>query len=199
MLPNRGQLFKVSGARFAVLGQNASDRTMQPSLPQPLSLRPMRPTERAAIQRLGTRLFEPFGDYQSALHTWLRSPGVVTSVVSHPEEGLVGFTLLGLLKKNSGESQAYLLGIGVDPEWRGQGLGRLLLDSTLGEARKRSARWGINDLRLEVASSNRSARKLFERAGFAAIEPERDPPNYSTGDEALTMTRTLTRIEAASE
>jgi ribosomal protein S18 acetylase RimI-like enzyme len=152
----------------------------------------MRSTERAAIQRLGTALFAPFGDYGDALHRWLRSPSVITSVVDHPDEGLVGFTLLGLLHEAGGEGQAYLLGIGVAPQWRRRGLGRLLLDASLGEARKRSARWGVHDLRLEVASANRSARQLFEDAGFATIEAAPDSRSYPTGDQALTMTLPLT-------
>jgi ribosomal protein S18 acetylase RimI-like enzyme len=200
MLPNPAQLFKVSsahfkvsGAHFAVLGQNAGHRLMQPSLPQSLSLRPMRPTERAEVQRLGIRLFAQFGDYERSLYGWLRSPSVVTWVASHSQDGLVGFTLLGRLSDSDRSSSAYLLGIAVEPVWRRRGLGRLLLDSTLNEARKRTQRWEVRDLRLEVASGNNAARQLFESAGFAALgSGGSSESNYSSGDRALTMSKALT-------
>ncbi len=191
MLPNRAELFKVSGAHFALLGQNAAYRTMQSTLPNLLSLRPMRPTERAVIQRLGVRMFADFGDYERSLYTWLRSPSVVTSVASHPQDGLVGFALLGRTGESGRCASAYLLGIAVEPTWRRRGLGRLLLDNTVDEARRRTQRWAIEDLRLEVAASNRAARQLFESAGFAALGPDRSESNYSTGDRAVTMTKVL--------
>jgi ribosomal protein S18 acetylase RimI-like enzyme len=151
----------------------------------------MRPTERAVIQRLGSRMFASFGDYERSLYTWLRSPSILTSVASHPQDGLVGFTLLGRIGESGRCSSAYLLGIAVEPSWRRRGLGRLLLDNTVDEARKRTQRWAIEDLRLEVASGNNAARKLFESAGFAALKAERPESNYSTGDRAVTMTKVL--------
>jgi ribosomal protein S18 acetylase RimI-like enzyme len=171
---------------------------MQPSLSQSLCLRQIRPTERAEVQRLGARLFAQFGDYERSLYGWLRSPSVITSVASHPRDGLVGFTLLARLSApgsntSPGSSSAYLLGIAVDPAWRRRGLGRLLLDSTLDEARKRTQRWEIHDLRLEVASGNNAARQLFESAGFSALGSGNCyESNYSNGDRALTMSKALT-------
>ena len=164
---------------------------MPSTLPNLVSLRAMRPTERAAIQRLGVRMFSDFGDYETSLFTWLRSPSVVTSVASHPEEGLVGFTLLGRTGGADRCSSAYLLGIAVEPAWRRRGLGRLLLDNTVNEAQRRIQRWAITDLRLEVAAGNRAARQLFESAGFAAFKPDRPESNYSSGDRAVTMTKVL--------
>jgi len=155
----------------------------------------MRPTERAAIQQLGTLLFAPFGDYQEALHRWLRSPGVLTSVVNHSKEGLVGFGLVGLIQSEGGTSQAYLLGIGVVTHRQRQGLGRRLLDSLLVEARKRRHRWGVQDLRLEVASGNTSARLLFERAGFHPVPASQPSRVYATGETAMTLSIPLVAEE----
>jgi ribosomal protein S18 acetylase RimI-like enzyme len=153
----------------------------------------MRPTERAEVQRLGVRLFAQFGDYEHSLYGWLRSPSVITSVASDSQDGLVGFTLLGRLSDSDRSSSAYLLGIAVEPSWRRRGLGRLLLDSTLDEARKRTQRWEVRDLRLEVASGNNAARHLFESAGFAALGSANcSESNYSSGDRALTMSKALT-------
>lgn len=166
---------------------------MPPNLPESLSIRPMRPTERAAIQSLGARLFEPFGDYTEALHRWLRSPGVVSSVASHPEQGLVGFALLGLLDDGDGGTQAYLLGIGVEPQWRRLGLGRQLLGTSLEEARRLWQRWGVEDVQLEVAQGNSSALGLFRDAGFLSMQRGGTGADrcYPNGDPAVTMSLAL--------
>ena len=150
-----------------------------------LSFRSMRPTERAAVQRLGAQVFAPFGDYDAALHTWLRSPGVISSVAAHPEEGLVGFTLLGLIATPEGDTQAYLLGIGVDADWRRRGLGGRLLDDALAHARRNQERWGVSDVWLEVANDNRSARELFVNAGFVPLEGA--SRSYAGGQSSQTM------------
>lgn len=52
--------------------------------------------------------------------------------------------------------------LAVDPHWRGQGLGRRLLNYAEHEARKASK----THLVLDVASSNTAAIRLYERYGF---------------------------------
>jgi ribosomal protein S18 acetylase RimI-like enzyme len=54
------------------------------------------------------------------------------------------------------------LGMGVHPVYRGAGLGRLLLEATLAEARTR----GFERVELEVYASNAAARHLYDQAGF---------------------------------
>ena len=54
------------------------------------------------------------------------------------------------------------LGMGVHPVYRGAGLGGLLIEATLAEARTR----GFERIELEVYASNVAARRLYERAGF---------------------------------
>ena len=54
------------------------------------------------------------------------------------------------------------LGMGVLHAWRGKGVGRRLLDSTIAQAREA----GISRIELEVFSSNVGAIALYERAGF---------------------------------
>ena len=137
-------------------------------------------------------MFSEFGNYEDSLYGWLRSRSVVTSVASHSHDGVVGFTLLGRIVESDRCRSAYLLGIAVEPTWRRRGLGRLLLDNTVDEARRRTRRWAIEDLRLEVAAGNPAARQLFENAGFAALDSEPAESMYSTGDRALTMTKVLT-------
>lgn len=58
--------------------------------------------------------------------------------------------------------EAELGNLAVDPDWRREGIGSLLLGQTLTGARVRGAR----RLYLEVRSSNRAAQSLYERHGF---------------------------------
>jgi ribosomal protein S18 acetylase RimI-like enzyme len=55
------------------------------------------------------------------------------------------------------------LGMGVLPEFRGQGIGRRLLESCIAKAWSK----GITRIELEVRADNGSAIKLYERFGFA--------------------------------
>lgn len=54
--------------------------------------------------------------------------------------------------------------ISVDPEYRGRGLGRQLID----EVRSLASDVGADRLQLTVWEFNRHARAVFERAGFTA-------------------------------
>jgi ribosomal protein S18 acetylase RimI-like enzyme len=50
----------------------------------------------------------------------------------------------------------------VDPESRGRGIGRMLLEATLEELESR----GVPRVVLSTAERNEAAQRLFERAGF---------------------------------
>lgn len=54
------------------------------------------------------------------------------------------------------------LGIGVDPDYRGQGLGGRLLQAALERARQA----GLEKIELEVLASNRRAYHLYQKFGF---------------------------------
>jgi len=61
--------------------------------------------------------------------------------------------------------ESEILNIAVDPTRRGLGLGGLLLDSAMGQARSR----GAAAVFLEVRESNESARRLYASRGFNEI------------------------------
>jgi ribosomal protein S18 acetylase RimI-like enzyme len=61
---------------------------------------------------------------------------------------------------------AELLAIAVDPEFRGQGIGDLLVDSFLRVTRRR----GASAAQVVVGADNRRAVALYERAGFRLVE-----------------------------
>jgi ribosomal protein S18 acetylase RimI-like enzyme len=77
---------------------------------------------------------------------------------------VVGFVTLR--PATSLPSNAHVLqiqGLAVDPGYQGRGVGQALLEAAVEEARRRGAR----KLTLRVLGSNTTARRLYERCGFA--------------------------------
>lgn len=64
-----------------------------------------------------------------------------------------------------------LIGMYVVPEYRGQRVGRLLLDRLIAEVRSME---GMEQLNLTVTHSNESARTLYLKAGFVTFGLERN-------------------------
>jgi RimJ/RimL family protein N-acetyltransferase len=58
------------------------------------------------------------------------------------------------------------LGIAVVKDWRGKGIGRLLLEEIIERSEKK---WHPNNIYLHVVSANIKARKLYESLGFKVI------------------------------
>ncbi|WP_204163814.1 GNAT family N-acetyltransferase [Nocardioides solisilvae] len=74
-----------------------------------------------------------------------------------------GFALLQQHLSEPSRAHVLLLnGLAVDPAHQGHGAGRLLLDATLAAARAR----GLRKVGLRVLSTNPTARRLYESAGF---------------------------------
>lgn len=62
------------------------------------------------------------------------------------------------------------LGMGLLPAFRGQGLGRSLIETTLADAR----RFGLTRIELTVHAGNARAIALYERAGFKTEGVKKD-------------------------
>lgn len=62
-------------------------------------------------------------------------------------------------------SRGWIGGMGVAPEARGQGLGRMAMDAVLGVARDR----GLDHVDLEVLDDNVHASRIYERLGFRDV------------------------------
>ena len=75
---------------------------------------------------------------------------------------LVGFLFCGV-RNDEGNLRYYDGGTAIIPEWRGRGIGGLLLDTVLPDAKYRGAYVFI----LEVIQDNLKARKLYESRGFS--------------------------------
>lgn len=92
------------------------------------------------------------------------------------------------LSRSAGPEVEMLL-IAVCPEARGAGLGRMLIDTVLGDARRR----GASEVFLEVRENNGPARALYEKTGFVDVGRRADYYAGASGElhAAITMRRRL--------
>lgn len=74
------------------------------------------------------------------------------------------------------EDEAHISTIAIDPHWRGQGYGEILLAGMFGKALQLSARYIV----LEVRVSNTVAQSLYRKYGFSRIRRRK---NYYRGDK----------------
>ncbi len=79
--------------------------------------------------------------------------------------------LLALYERKPEPGELLMDGIAVDREYRGRGIGGLLLDALAAFAREE----GFDRLRLDVIDSNPGAKALYERVGFRALGTEHFP------------------------
>ena len=105
----------------------------------------------------------------------LNNPHAVMRVIE-TEYALAGYSLL---LTRSGSHAARLYSIAVAPAFRGQGMGRRLLDDVVAQA---SAQ-GCNEVRLEVREDNELAIRLYRDYGFKLFEQR--PRYYQDGADAL--------------
>ncbi len=89
---------------------------------------------------------------------------------AHPVQGFVGMRVE--------KGQAHISTLAVHPDWRGYGLGELLLITALEQAVMMKAASVI----LEVRVSNFVARRLYEKYGFAPVSCLRG--YYHDGEDA---------------
>ena len=119
--------------------------------------------------------------YASFLGTQLKEPKVVVLVAVRDSQ-VIGYTYAGVeghdwmaLRGPAG----VLYDIVVDPEQRGHGVGRMLLDATIARLRL----LGAPQVVLSTAERNERAQRLFARAGFrrTMVEMARE---LDDGDES---------------
>lgn len=104
--------------------------------------------------------------------------GYYAWVIEAPGDGIVAYTLATIAV-----GEAHLLNICVAPEQRGQRLAEQLLATVIAQARHDRA----DTLYLEVRPSNKAARKLYTRYGFArqGVRPDYYPGETEREDALL--------------
>jgi len=155
-------------------------------------IRAATPGDLAAIGRLGALLVRTHHEFDT-LRFIAATPQTEHSYASFLGKQLGNPNIVVLVLEQGGEVLAYtyagiegydymslrgpagvLYDIVVDPEHRGRGLGRMLLDATLTELDRNGAAQVV----LSTAEQNEPAQRLFARAGFrrTMIEMTRDYP-----------------------
>lgn len=103
--------------------------------------------------------------FQHTVRLGLRSIHPNLSVAAFLGDAPVGFVMVGL-KDAFGQKQAWNGGTGVNPAFRGKGLGTRLLR----EAIQRLRAAGIATFSLEVKTENTQAIRAYERCGFKFVD-----------------------------
>lgn len=95
-----------------------------------------------------------------------------------------GKELVGYLIAHVVCDEAHIVSLGLAPEWRGKGGGRILI----GDFLRTCVVERVVVVTLDVRASNIPARKLYESSGFSVVGLRR---NYysDNGEDALTMRR----------
>ena len=97
--------------------------------------------------------------------------------------------LLGYFVAMKGVDEVHLLNLTVNPDYRGQGWARLMLDGLDLWSRAQGAQW----LWLEVRTSNQRALDIYERYGFRRVGGRRNyyPANVGQREDAVVMSLKL--------
>ncbi|SPF34715.1 uncharacterized N-acetyltransferase YhfO [Candidatus Desulfosporosinus infrequens] len=108
--------------------------------------------------------------------TWIQQSGSIVFIVEVPvEKGKsnseteknqsIGYLVLHASSREeiTGVNQGWIMDLGVLPEWRGKGAGRVLLKAAEDYCRERQVPY----LGLAVTSHNVRALHLYEKSGFA--------------------------------
>ena len=161
-----------------------------------MTVRRARPDEWAALRELRLRALADAPDaFASTLadeaaapeEMWRRrareGPGLVNLIAESgdarsPGAG-VGMATVKLEPDKGG--RAHLLGMWVEPAYRGRGVARALLDHAVGWARDK----GAAEMVLWVADHNTKARRLYEGAGFVATGDRQPLPSNPALPESM--------------
>ena len=115
--------------------------------------------------------------------SWRNSISASYYLVTSKNEMIKAFALFYLA---TGDDQAHLLKIAVDPLFRRQGLASQFLIESLAELKQKRSAVSVY---LEVRLSNESAIKLYERVGFSSLRII--PGFYQDGESARAMHKEL--------
>lgn len=81
---------------------------------------------------------------------------------------LIGIGTLVLHTRDKGKHKGDIVGMYVDDAYRGQGVGRKILERAIATARK----LGLEQLLIQVVTTNFAAKKLYESIGFKSYGTE---------------------------
>ena len=116
-----------------------------------------------------------------AYHHELQSRSDTIMLVARHESTLPENQIAGFIVARVIADELHVNNVAVRPEFRGQGLGSALLQTTLAEARERSARIA----QLEVRAGNYEAQRLYQKCGFTIVGRRQNYYRQPTEDALL--------------
>jgi N6-L-threonylcarbamoyladenine synthase len=156
-----------------------------------IGLRPATEADLAAIMLVEQNCFAADAWSEANMHLELVAHHtfywVATAQVEDGAERVVAYAGLS---KVAGSEQADVQTIAVEPEFRGHGLGRRLMNRLISEAR----RLGAVEMFLEVRADNPVAQRLYQSLGFEAID-RRKAYYQPDGVDALVMRSPLEPVK----
>lgn len=153
----------------------AYDAVHMPEMMQEITICPMSGDDLEQILRIEEASFPSPWLHQHFLDE-LASPHAFPLSAFDADGRLVGFICPMLLL-----DEGHIMDVAVDPEFRGRGVGRLLVQRVLDDCRD----GGASFVSLEVRVSNRAAISLYRTMGF--VETGRRKRYYKDGEDALMM------------
>lgn len=108
-------------------------------------------------------------EHEAEMNTWLARPDAAVVVCVRESGGLCGFAEVGTRPYVDGcrtSPVAFLEGWYVDPDCRGAGVGRALIEAVEAWARGR----GLSELGSDAPLDNEPSQRAHERVGFVEVE-----------------------------
>lgn len=158
----------------------ATDRAPKDGSVADLEIRAATAHDLTSVAEIEARAFtSPWS--RRTFHALIGRPGAGIWVAVVPKGGVIGYAVLWCILDES-----ELANIAVREEWRVRGIGSLLLDRVLRDARERGAR----RLHLEVRASNDTAIGFYHRRGFRQVGRRADYYD-DPREDALLFTKRL--------
>lgn len=146
------------------------------------ALRPIGIAELDEVWQLDLRCFVDGEAYERETFNYLlSSPNAIARQI-RADNGQMAAFIVALIEI---DGIGHITAIGVGPEFRRQGLARLLLLNIEETFRAR----GINTIRLEVRVENRPAITLYEELGYVVVQ--RLARYYSSGADGYMMVKSI--------
>lgn len=146
------------------------------------------------IGRLSREVFDVYGPYGDILTRWFNKGKGVSTLIACHDKIQIGFAMLSWPSDLYNlEDVSELLGLAVDPEIQGQGVGELLLCAMDKVSESLSVRW----IFLHTAVENIPAQNLYKKNGYRPVEFKRS--FYPEGQDALVMYKSVKRIHKITD
>ena len=133
--------------------------------------------EVCAIEELSDLSVWGWDAYHNEMQSGLDTIMLVARIVSSPtEHELAGFIVARVIA-----DELHVNNVAVRPQFRGQGLGSALLQTTVDQARQRDAK----NAQLEVRAGNEEAQRLYLKCGFVVVGRRKNYYREPTEDALL--------------